>query len=111
MPVTPKNPKKPWIASSKPFEGTHYTTFYSNAAWRRLRRVVLEQTPLCRHCQAVGIITSASEVDHIQAVNPHNPYNTENGKYGEPLAMSNLQALCKPCHTRKTAATKGIETR
>jgi 5-methylcytosine-specific restriction endonuclease McrA len=112
MPIIPKsNPKKPWIAASAPFEGTTYTTFYSCAPWRRLRLAFIWENPLCKHCDAKGIITPASEVDHIQPINPNDPYDTKNGKYGKPLDRDNLQALCKACHTKKTAATKGIETR
>lgn len=112
MPEIPKtNPHKPWIAKSKPFEGRVATTFYSCAPWRRLRLSFLWENPLCRHCDAQGITTPASEVDHIQPINPHDPYDTKEGKYGDPLNPANLQALCKPCHTKKTAASRGIETR
>ena len=114
MPIIPKsNPSKPWIAKSHPFEGTVYTTFYSCAPWRRLRLAFLQENPLCSHCQKKGIITPATEIDHIQSVNPHDPYNTQSGKYGEPLNRANLQALCKSCHAKKTAATRptNIETR
>ena len=111
MPIFPTSDKKPWIAKREPFQGAAYTTFYSNAAWRRLRRVFIQNNPLCKHCQQQGIITPALDIDHIQPINPENPYNTENGKYGNPLDESNLQALCKKCHHIKTAKTRGIEIR
>jgi len=111
MATFPKSQPKPWIAKPLPFSGHIYTTFYSNAAWRRLRRIFLEKNPLCQHCQSNGIITPAVDIDHIQSINPYKPYDTENGKYGNPLDETNLQALCKKCHHIKTAKTRGIETR
>ena len=64
------------------------------AAWRKLRESVLNMEPLCRHCTARGLIVAASEVDHINNVASDN----------DP---DNLQALCKSCHSRKTAADHG----
>lgn len=58
--------------------------------WRRLRRRVLDTEPLCRLCARAGRITAANEVDHIDG----DAYNN---------ATDNLQPLCKPCHSAKTA--------
>ena len=59
--------------------------------WRRLRIAVLSGEPLCRECGK-----PATEVDHIVAI----------AKGGEDVE-SNLQPLCKPCHSRKTATQDG----
>ena len=56
-------------------------------AWRKLRAVVLAEEPYCRECPA-----PSNEVDHIR---PKRKGGTD--------ARDNLQALCKPCHSRKTA--------
>ena len=65
-----------------------------DAAWRRLRSVVLMQEPLCRECSKRGTYIPATDVDHIvpNATEPH-----------RRLDSSNLQPLCKRCHSRKTA--------
>ncbi len=55
-------------------------------AWRRLRARALFDDPFCP-CGAV-----ATEVDHIQPK-----------RKGGSDSPDNLQALCKPCHSRKSA--------
>ena len=70
------------------------TRIYDLKAWRTLRDAHLAIEPLCRHCNERGIITAAREVDHIQAIR----------EGGDPWDGDNLQSLCKPCHSRKTAA-------
>lgn len=64
-----------------------------DARWRKLRRMVLRQAPLCRDCLAEGRTTTATEVHHIVAK-----------RDGGTDELGNLQALCKPCHSRRTAA-------
>ena len=61
--------------------------------WQRLSKAYLRRHPLCVRCKAQGRFTTATVVDHII------PYR------GNPHLMwdeSNWQALCKPCHDRKT---------
>ncbi len=68
---------------------------YDRRAWRDgVRPQQLRLEPLCRHCKARGWLVQATEVDHIDG-------NADND---EP---SNLQSLCKACHSRKTAAEQG----
>src|SRR5262245_160040 len=59
--------------------------------WRRLRMIVLRAEPLCRQCAA-----PASEVDHILPL-----------ARGGDNSKENLQALCKSCHSAKTAREDG----
>ncbi len=61
--------------------------------WTRLRRWFLARHPLCAHCLADGRTTTATEVDHVQPLRDG----------GARLDQTNLQALCKSCHSRKTA--------
>ena len=70
----------------------------NSAAWKRLRMAVLAGEPLCRMCAARGVVERATEVDHI--VNGVGDYSDDNSK-------ENLQPLCRPCHSLKTANDMG----
>jgi 5-methylcytosine-specific restriction enzyme A len=69
-----------------------------NTRWRAARKRFLLNYPLCAECQKTGQITAALVVDHIV---PHK------GDHRLFWDESGCQALCKPCHDRKTAATDG----
>jgi len=65
--------------------------WYYRERWKRERqRVLVDAGYTCAHC---GVITPALEIDHIV-------------KHEGDLELfwnaTNLQALCSPCHTRKT---------
>ena len=62
----------------------------NSAAWGRMRRQVLNEEPLCRHCAEQGLVVPATEVDHMNGA-------ADNSREA-------LQALCKPCHSIKTMA-------
>lgn len=66
--------------------------------WQRLRLMHIRAHPLCKLCEAQGLIVQAEDVDHVI---PHQ------GNDGLRLDPSNLQSLCKPCHSRKTATQDG----
>lgn len=57
--------------------------------WRKLRLSILERDKYT--CQSCGVITVVLEVDHIVPISDSND--------NDP---SNLQALCRPCHEKKT---------
>ena len=63
------------------------------ASWQRLRaEVLLRDNGLCQPCLEAGRVTAAREVDHIL------------GKAaGGTDDAANLQAICIPCHRKKTA--------
>jgi 5-methylcytosine-specific restriction enzyme A len=65
----------------------------------KIRARVLAANPLCVMCQAKGITTLATEVDHIVALT--------NGGAEDPHDDSNRQGLCGPCHEIKTNADLG----
>jgi len=71
--------------------------FLHSAAWLKLRRSVLQEEPLCRHCLEQGITTVATDVDHII-----DRSKTDQSMW---LDRSNLQPLCHSCHSKKTATT------
>ena len=99
MPTIKKTKHRPWKPQHKPFEGFahHNTEFYQSREWRRLRSVKLQQDPVCELClKEKNIITPAKVVDHIVPIN----------KGGAPLDLNNLQSLCYPCHSRKSATDK-----
>ena len=64
-----------------------------NSKWRRLSKAYLRKHSMCVRCMQQGRYVPATVVDHIQ---PHR---------NNPALMwdeSNWQALCKPCHDKKT---------
>ena len=112
MPYLPKkSPKRPWMPKRKTWEGRVHNKFYYTAAWQRTRAAYIRENPLCRHCEAQGKITPSKEIDHIIPINPTDSWDTQDGRFGHPTDNDNLQALCKPCHLRKTGKEKGREYR
>ena len=63
--------------------------------WQKLRLIKLSNNPLCEVCERVGRITEAEEVDHILP-RIERPDLT--------FVYSNLQSVCKDCHTEKSNA-------
>jgi 5-methylcytosine-specific restriction protein A len=61
--------------------------------WRQARQERLQQEPICVMCAKEGRVTLSVVVDHIV---PHR------GVKELFWDQSNWQALCKPCHDRKT---------
>jgi 5-methylcytosine-specific restriction endonuclease McrA len=66
-----------------------------NYRWQKARATFLERHPLCRHCQQKGVVTVATDVDHII---PHR------GNQQLFWDTSNWQSLCHSCHSVKTQA-------
>ena len=62
----------------------------ASRAWAKLRAAVLADEPLCRDCREQGIVTPATDVDHID-------------NDGNNNSRDNLAALCHSCHSKKTA--------
>jgi 5-methylcytosine-specific restriction protein A len=65
--------------------------WYHLERWERLRRRVLVEAAY--QCAGCGAVTVELHADHIR---PHR------GDVGLFWDRANLQALCVPCHTRKT---------
>lgn len=66
--------------------------------WRKLRARFLNAHPLCEQCLLQGRYTLATEVHHIKPL-------TDGGTND----LSNLMALCKPCHSRITLTTENAQ--
>lgn len=65
--------------------------WYDTMRWRRLRtQVLVDQAYACAQC---GQVQLRLDVDHIVR---------HDGDPGRFWNRQNLQALCGPCHTRKT---------
>ncbi len=71
---------------------------YRTGQWQVLRRQLLTQQPFCTECMKAGKYTLANEVDHIV------PHRNNERLFYDP---SNLQPLCRPCHSTKTAREDG----
>jgi 5-methylcytosine-specific restriction enzyme A len=63
-------------------------------AWSAVRKQFLGTHPLCVVCAA-----PATEADHIVSIREAPELR---------LKWSNLRALCKPCHSRRTARDQGF---
>lgn len=86
-----KNYSRGWTWASK-------NGLYQTKEWRRLRRCVLDQEPLCRMCATQKLYVPATMVDHIIAITEHNADLF--------LDVTNLQPLCDSCHAFKTQRDK-----
>ena len=64
--------------------------------WTRIRARQLRHHPLCAECLRKGLVTEATEVDHITRLQD-----------GGTDAPGNLQSLCHDCHAIKTAEENG----
>jgi len=96
LPLQPSIHKPGYYASSKPHrpEGRDGSTLRGyDGVWRRLRRSYLASAPICVFCEEQGRIIEATEVDHIRSIREAPELRLE---------WTNLQALCKRCHSRKT---------
>lgn len=67
-------------------------------AWQQLRAHFLAMHPWCVDCDAAGIATESVEVHHEQPIAeaPH-----------RRLDPTNLTALCKSCHSKRTVIEEG----
>ena len=74
-------------------KGAYKEPRYNTQQWRNVRALILQDSPLCKACEEVGLITLAQMVDHI------NPVRLG----GDFWDRDNLQPLCNSCHASKSA--------
>ena len=78
-----------WAHVDKSYSAQHY-----GYAWRKLRKkVIARDKGMCQECRRKGIYNPGRDVDHI--------IDKADGGTDD---MDNLQLLCVPHHTAKTAA-------
>jgi 5-methylcytosine-specific restriction protein A len=71
--------------------------------WQKLRAKILKRDCyLCQACDRAGRVRIANIVDHI--VGKEDWKHEHDGDLDGCDDPSNLEAICKPCHTVKTAA-------
>lgn len=68
---------------------------YNCTRWREASKSFLYKHPLCVICQDAGLVTTSAETDH------RIPHKGDEKLFWDP---SNWQALCKKCHSIKTAS-------
>lgn len=69
-----------------------------DSRWKKARLIFLAENPLCVSCISKGRSTPATDVDHIE------PHGGDMTRFWD---MNNWQALCKRCHSAKTAREDG----
>lgn len=82
----------------KPRKASNWTRTVSrhkrgyDSAYDRMRARVLEEEPICRPCDAQGLVTASVTADHIVPL--------AEGGTGD---RGNMQGICAACHRAKTA--------
>lgn len=66
--------------------------------WRKSSKEFVKKHPLCVYCIRDGRLTPSAEVDHIK------PHGGDRKLFWN---KNNWQALCKSCHSKKTAEEDG----
>jgi 5-methylcytosine-specific restriction protein A len=69
-----------------------------DADWRKLRNAYAAAHPLCEPCERAGRVVPMQVVDHRVPIE-RAPERR--------LDWSNLESMCRPCHSRKTIAEDG----
>lgn len=87
------SPSRPWIPPRVAQDRRINTEFdYNCSRWRKDRRLHLSQYPLCKQCLDQGIHRASRVSDHTKPVRDG----------GDPWSWDNRQALCYPCHNKKS---------
>lgn len=86
------------------------TKFYKTKEWRAARAAHLAENPLCVKCLDEGVKTLGNVVDHKKQINRADPYDTQGGRYPDPLDPSNFQTMCTKHHNQKSAMERHGKT-
>lgn len=102
MPTMPTTHRATSISYERQHERKCSRSILQTRQWRKLRKTVRADTPLCVACIANGEVVPAVDVDHI----------VPRSQGGSPFDPANLQPLCKRCHslkTRREGISKNLE--
>jgi len=69
---------------------------YHTAQWKKLRAIVLRESPLCHYCKQAGRVTVATTVDHATPI----------ARGGEFFDRANLRSACENCNYSKRDQTE-----
>ncbi|HIP48683.1 MAG TPA: HNH endonuclease [Lutibacter sp.] len=93
MPSSPNKRNRSWNPKRKQHHRLiDNSKFYNSWTWRKKRKQILNNNPLCVMCEREDIITNATVVDHILAISAG----------GCKLCEDNLQSLCSYHHNQKS---------
>ena len=95
MPIIPKAKRPGWIPEKDKSRWTKSDggAFYDSTQWRKIRRLVIADEPICIYCKADGIIQESQVVDHVIPI--------ELG--GSQTDRNNLQGICTSHHNSKSS--------
>ena len=98
MPNKPKKILRPWVKQTAPFERERRTNDfdYNGRPWRKVRAEFLQLHPLCKHCEALGLVVRATVVDHEPTAKKLIAAGLD------PYDHQYLQSLCKKHHDSKS---------
>jgi 5-methylcytosine-specific restriction enzyme A len=72
---------------------------YTTQRWQRVRRLKLQESPLCKICLELGRLEPATVADHLIAIKAG----------GDPYPpLSGLMSLCASCHNTKTRVVEQL---
>jgi len=72
---------------------------YQSKRWKTLRKLMVQNHPLCEDCLKEGKITPTEEIHHIKS--PFARGLSQEEKEKRAYDVDNLVALCKECHIRR----------
>ena len=72
---------------------------YNSMRWRNLRRLLVQEKPLCEDCLRRGVLTPTEECHHI--LSPFRKGLTPEEKDRLAYDPKNIVCLCKECHIKR----------
>lgn len=88
--------RPPWVPTFKPKrtwtpDQRERKRFYDSARWRRFRRMILAERPLCEECCRYRLVIPGVHLHHVRSI--------ENAP-DLALEPDNVLVVCRTCHNR-----------